>query len=245
MRRPHPVAGLARLRHARAQRAGGGRRLRPRRAVPVFRRRRADPAAGAARRPGHRRSWRSSSSCSGTWASRSATASAPSTNACPSRRPTSRCRPACWKRGSSPAAAACSTSCAVNCREAMDPQAFFHAKTLETAAAPRQVRGHRLQPGAEQQGKPGRPARPAGDPVGRQGRAASATPGASWPTRGLITPTEARQLTEKERAFKDIRIRLHLHAKRREDRLVFDVQTPIAAVARLHERPRPAAPANT
>jgi [protein-PII] uridylyltransferase len=47
-------------------------------------------------------------------------------------------------------------------------------------------------------------------------------------TRGLITLAEARQLMEKERAFKDIRVRLHIHAKRREDRLVFDVQTPIA-----------------
>jgi len=44
----------------------------------------------------------------------------------------------------------------------------------------------------------------------------------------IITRTEARQLAEKERAFKDIRIRLHLHASRREDRLVFDVQGPIA-----------------
>ena len=55
--------------------------------------------------------------------------------------------------------------------------------------------------------------------------------GDSWrklAERGLITPTEARQLTQKERAFKDIRIRLHIHAGRREDRLVFDVQTPIA-----------------
>jgi [protein-PII] uridylyltransferase len=47
-------------------------------------------------------------------------------------------------------------------------------------------------------------------------------------TSGLITQTEARQLMEKERAFKDIRVRLHLHAGRREDRLVFDVQTAIA-----------------
>jgi [protein-PII] uridylyltransferase len=46
--------------------------------------------------------------------------------------------------------------------------------------------------------------------------------------RELITRTEARALMEKESAFKDIRIRLHLHAGRREDRLVFDVQTPIA-----------------
>jgi [protein-PII] uridylyltransferase len=44
----------------------------------------------------------------------------------------------------------------------------------------------------------------------------------------MITPTEARQLAAKEKAFKDIRIRLHLYARRREDRLVFDVQGPIA-----------------
>src|SRR5690606_27324600 len=55
--------------------------------------------------------------------------------------------------------------------------------------------------------------------------------GDSWSklaARGMITATEARQLKQKERAFKDIRIRLHIHARRREDRLVFDVQTPIA-----------------
>ncbi|MBC3860909.1 [protein-PII] uridylyltransferase [Undibacterium jejuense] len=55
--------------------------------------------------------------------------------------------------------------------------------------------------------------------------------GNSWrelADRGLITDTEARQLKRNERAFKDIRIRLHIHAGRREDRLIFDVQTPIA-----------------
>ncbi len=55
--------------------------------------------------------------------------------------------------------------------------------------------------------------------------------GSSWRELAdsqMITRTEARQLAEKERAFKDIRIRLHLQAKRREDRLVFDLQGPIA-----------------
>ena len=55
--------------------------------------------------------------------------------------------------------------------------------------------------------------------------------GNSWQElaeRGLITPVEAKQLKRNERAFKDIRIRLHIYAKRREDRLIFDVQTPIA-----------------
>jgi [protein-PII] uridylyltransferase len=55
--------------------------------------------------------------------------------------------------------------------------------------------------------------------------------GDSWrklAERDMITTTEARQLAAKERAFKDIRIRLHLHAGRREDRLIFDVQSAIA-----------------
>lgn len=61
--------------------------------------------------------------------------------------------------------------------------------------------------------------------------AKAANLGNSWAElagRGLITDTEARQLKRNERAFKDIRIRLHAHAGRREDRLIFDVQTPIA-----------------
>ena len=46
--------------------------------------------------------------------------------------------------------------------------------------------------------------------------------------RGLITPDEAHQLTACENVFKDIRIRLHLEAGRREDRLLFNLQEPIA-----------------
>jgi [protein-PII] uridylyltransferase len=56
--------------------------------------------------------------------------------------------------------------------------------------------------------------------------------GNSWSelaARCLITPAEARQLKRTERAFKDIRVRLHIQAARREDRLVFDLQAPIAA----------------
>ncbi|MFZ6748635.1 [protein-PII] uridylyltransferase [Undibacterium sp. Ren11W] len=55
--------------------------------------------------------------------------------------------------------------------------------------------------------------------------------GNSWKElaeHGLITATEAHQLKRNERAFKDIRIRLHIHAGRREDRLIFDIQTAIA-----------------
>ncbi|MFZ6639170.1 [protein-PII] uridylyltransferase [Undibacterium sp. TC4M20W] len=61
--------------------------------------------------------------------------------------------------------------------------------------------------------------------------AKAANLGNSWrelAERGLITDVEARQLKRNERAFKDIRIRLHIYAGRREDRLIFDVQTAIA-----------------
>ncbi|HTD02924.1 [protein-PII] uridylyltransferase [Undibacterium sp.] len=61
--------------------------------------------------------------------------------------------------------------------------------------------------------------------------AKAANLGNSWrelAERGLITDIEARQLKRNERAFKDIRIRLHIQAGRREDRLLFDVQNAIA-----------------
>ncbi len=47
-------------------------------------------------------------------------------------------------------------------------------------------------------------------------------------TRGLITPFEARQLLKHEGTLQLIRARLHLVAARREDRLVFDLQTAVA-----------------
>ncbi|MBV0878546.1 [protein-PII] uridylyltransferase len=113
------------------------------------------------------------------------------------------------------------------CREAMDAQAFFEAKILELHQrhAKYEDTPYSLEPNCKE------------SPGGLRDLqvilwvAKAAGLGDSWrklAERGLITATEARQLTQKERAFKDIRIRLHIHAKRREDRLVFDVQTPIA-----------------
>ena len=46
--------------------------------------------------------------------------------------------------------------------------------------------------------------------------------------KGLLTPFEARQLQTNESLLKLIRARLHLIAGRREDRLVFDLQTSVA-----------------
>ncbi|WP_151634934.1 [protein-PII] uridylyltransferase [Noviherbaspirillum aerium] len=110
---------------------------------------------------------------------------------------------------------------------AMNPQAFFQAKTLEMRQrhVKYQDTPYSLEPNCKE------------SPGGLRDLqvilwvAKAAGLGDSWrklAERGLITPTEARQLTQKERAFKDIRIRLHIHTGRREDRLVFDVQTPIA-----------------
>ncbi len=55
--------------------------------------------------------------------------------------------------------------------------------------------------------------------------------GKTWPqlaAKGLITPFESRQLQRNEGVLKLIRARLHVVAGRREDRLVFDLQTAVA-----------------
>jgi len=111
--------------------------------------------------------------------------------------------------------------------EALDPQAFFHAKMAEMRLrhAKYEDTAFSLEPNVKE------------SPGGLRDLqvilwvAKAAGLANSWSqlaVRELITQTEARQLMEKERAFKDIRVRLHLLTNRREDRLVFDVQTPIA-----------------
>ncbi|CAN5845336.1 [protein-PII] uridylyltransferase [soil metagenome] len=109
----------------------------------------------------------------------------------------------------------------------MNPQQFFQAKLLELQQ--RHVKyedtPYSLEPNCKE------------SPGGLRDLqvilwvAKAAKLGNSWremADKGLITATEAHQLKRNERAFKDIRIRLHIHAGRREDRLVFDVQTAIA-----------------
>ncbi len=111
--------------------------------------------------------------------------------------------------------------------EALNPQKFFQEKLLELQQ--RHVKyedtPYSLEPNCKE------------SPGGLRDLqvilwvAKAANLGNSWrelAERGLITDVEARQLKRNERAFKDIRIRLHIHAGRREDRLIFDIQTPIA-----------------
>ncbi len=112
-------------------------------------------------------------------------------------------------------------------KAAMDPQAFFQAKTAEMRLrhAKYEDTAFSLEPNCKE------------SPGGLRDlqvilwvakAAGLASSFGQLATRGLITQTEARALMEKERAFKDIRVRLHLHTNRREDRLVFDVQDAIA-----------------
>ncbi|MFZ6657825.1 [protein-PII] uridylyltransferase [Undibacterium sp. TJN19] len=111
--------------------------------------------------------------------------------------------------------------------EAINPQKFFQEKLLELQQ--RHVKyedtPYSLEPNCKE------------SPGGLRDLqvilwvAKAANLGNSWrelAERGLITDIEARQLKRNERAFKDIRIRLHIYAGRREDRLIFDVQTAIA-----------------
>ncbi len=113
------------------------------------------------------------------------------------------------------------------CAQAMDPRAFFQDKVLELRQ--RHVKyentPYSLEPNCKE------------SPGGLRDLqvilwvARAAGLGNSWrelAASNMITATEARQIAQKERAFKEIRIRLHLLARRREDRLVFDLQGPIA-----------------
>ncbi len=64
--------------------------------------------------------------------------------------------------------------------------------------------------------------------------------GRSWrefAARGLMTTLEAREVLRQERLISDLRIRLHFLARRREDRLVFDVQTAVARELGLSDKP--------
>jgi len=45
---------------------------------------------------------------------------------------------------------------------------------------------------------------------------------------GLITSSEARQIARHDKLLQSLRVRLHYLAKRREDRLIFEYQTPLA-----------------
>ncbi|MDP1650672.1 MAG: [protein-PII] uridylyltransferase [Rubrivivax sp.] len=113
------------------------------------------------------------------------------------------------------------------CNAAMDTRAFLRAKTLEMKQRHVKYEGtpYALEPNCKE--SPGGlrdlqvviwVARAAG--LGRTWRELAAT--------GLITPFEASQLVKHEGTLRAVRARLHMVAGRREDRLVFDLQTAVA-----------------
>ncbi|MFY7906374.1 MAG: bifunctional uridylyltransferase/uridylyl-removing protein, partial [Burkholderiaceae bacterium] len=112
-------------------------------------------------------------------------------------------------------------------QEAMDPKAFFVAKTLEMRQRHQRQENtpYALEPNCKES---------------RGGLrdlqiilwvAKAAGLGKSWDElgrKGLATPLEVRQLKANEALLNLIRFRLHTLANRREDRLVFDLQTAVA-----------------
>jgi [protein-PII] uridylyltransferase len=112
--------------------------------------------------------------------------------------------------------------------EALDPVAFFKAKKLEQEQrhAKHQDSPYSLEPNLKEA--------PGGlrDLQVIQWSARAAGLGRRWrelESRGLIERSEARQLATLEGHLQDLRIRLHYLAGRREDRIVFDLQTALAA----------------
>jgi [protein-PII] uridylyltransferase len=110
---------------------------------------------------------------------------------------------------------------------AMDPKAFLRAKTLEMLHRHQKYEDtpYSLEPNCKE------------SPGGLRDLqlviwvARAAGLGKSWAAlaaNGLITPFEVKQLQRNEGLLKLIRARLHMIAGRREDRLVFDLQTSVA-----------------
>ncbi|MDM4764792.1 [protein-PII] uridylyltransferase [Pelomonas sp. SE-A7] len=112
-------------------------------------------------------------------------------------------------------------------RKAMDASAFLRAKTLEMRQRHTKYdeTPYSLEPNCKE------------SPGGLRDLqlliwiARAAGLGKTWPqlaAKGLITPFESRQLQRNEGLLSLIRARLHAVAGRREDRLVFDLQTAVA-----------------
>jgi [protein-PII] uridylyltransferase len=112
-------------------------------------------------------------------------------------------------------------------REALDPKAFFEAKLLEQQQRHTRFNdtAYNLEPNIKES--------PGGlrDLTNILWICRAAGIGSSWADlagQAVITVDEARQLAACERVLQDLRVRLHYQARRREDRLLFDLQTPIA-----------------
>ena len=107
------------------------------------------------------------------------------------------------------------------------PAGLLAAKTLEMRQRHQKFENtpYALEPNCKE--SPGRPARPADVILWVARPRASAAAGTSSPRNGLATPS--RSAAQRNEALLSlIRARLHVIAGRREDRLVFDLQTAVA-----------------
>lgn len=121
-------------------------------------------------------------------------------------------------------------------RASTDPAAYFEAKRLEQEQrhARHQDTAYALEPNLKEA--------PGGlrdlHVIQWIGRASGI--GARWTDLergGLVDPVEARQLARVEAHLQNLRIRLHYLAQRREDRLIFDFQSALAAQLGLTDSP--------
>ena len=120
--------------------------------------------------------------------------------------------------------------------QAMDAKAFFVAKTLEMRQRHTKFENtpYALEPNCKES--------PGGlrDLHILKWVAKAAGLGHSWSElarSGLVTAHEARQLTRNEQWLSLVRVLLHLEANRREDRLVFDLQSALGLRLGLGQNP--------
>src|SRR5262245_23870139 len=119
-------------------------------------------------------------------------------------------------------------------RETLDPAVFLQAKRLEQQQRHARFAQTSLEPNVKES---------AGGLRDLQlvlwiARAAGIRP--SWRAlahRGVITDAEAREFVSHDQFFKELRVRLHYLAGRREDRLLFDHQSALAREFGLYDRP--------
>ena len=119
-------------------------------------------------------------------------------------------------------------------QDILDPAAFLQAKTLEQQQRHARFAGTSLEPNVKESAGGLR------DLQTVLWIARAAGIGSSWRAlarRGVVTAGEAREFQQHEQFLKELRIRLHYLAGRREDRLLFDHQTALARKFGIHDRP--------
>ncbi|HZR03831.1 MAG TPA: [protein-PII] uridylyltransferase, partial [Burkholderiales bacterium] len=109
----------------------------------------------------------------------------------------------------------------------LDPRAFFEAKILEQQQRHARFNdtAYNLEPNVKES--------PGGlrDLTNILWISRATGTGRNWrelAAHGIVTADEAAQIGRHEQVLQDLRIRLHYAAHRREDRLLFDLQTPLA-----------------